>query len=269
MNELGKYISKIRQERNLTQKELADRMHLHVTTISKWENGNSVPNLSYFEMLAKALDITTTELFECRKNGTENEPENTSDCKESAVSDNAACCDNAAICENTASCDNAASCDDIASLDNAASCDNATSCDDIASLDNTTSCDNIAGHGRTAKYVKKILPILIAVILFAATIAGIAVYKANSNELKYKIVDEYLSEDADYFGFNSIYNIVVEYDGTMTDEFLQAYQHEIRDKYKDHFQTSDLLRVFFVNQYDHERSTAEANYELFILPLSQ
>jgi len=263
MNELGKYISKIRQERNLTQKELADRMHLHVTTISKWENGNSVPNLSYFEMLAKALDITTTELFECRKNGTENEPENTSDCKESAVSDNATCCDNAASCDNATSCDNAASCDDIASLDNTTSCDNAASCD------NATSCDDIAGHGRTAKYVKKILPILIAVILFAATIAGIAVYKANSNELKYKIVDEYLSEDADYFGFNSIYNIVVEYDGTMTDEFLQAYQHEIRDKYSDCFSKVKLIRVTFVIKYDGRDASILPSYELTLLPLSK
>lgn len=259
MNEIGKNISKIRQERNLTQKELADRMHLHVTTISKWENGNSVPNLNYFEKLAEALEITTAELFEYGKSGIEPESKIISESETTPESGTAP--------ERTSDCKNPANFENTAGGDNTISCDNKVSFENTASGDNTASNERIAGCNRITKYIKKLWPILVAVIILAAIIAGIAAYKANSNELKYKIVDEYLSEDADYFGFKNVYHIVVKYEGTITEKIMQNFQHELRKIYADKFQVVDVIRVFFVTQYTDDSSTLSSMYELTLLPI--
>lgn len=66
MNQLvsGKYISKKRKEKNLTQVQLAEKLGVSNKTISKWENGNCMPDYSIVESLCKELDITIAELMD-------------------------------------------------------------------------------------------------------------------------------------------------------------------------------------------------------------
>lgn len=40
----GKFITELRKEKNLTQKELADQLFVSDKTVSKWERGASFPN---------------------------------------------------------------------------------------------------------------------------------------------------------------------------------------------------------------------------------
>ncbi|WP_041138847.1 helix-turn-helix domain-containing protein [Beduini massiliensis] len=66
MNQLmiGKYIAKKRKEKNLTQIQLAERLNVSNKTISKWENGNCMPDYSVIESLCQELDITVAELMD-------------------------------------------------------------------------------------------------------------------------------------------------------------------------------------------------------------
>ncbi|MCX4364478.1 MAG: helix-turn-helix transcriptional regulator [Bacilli bacterium] len=41
LNEMGKFIAKRRKQKNITQKQLADYLDVHVTTVSKWERCNA------------------------------------------------------------------------------------------------------------------------------------------------------------------------------------------------------------------------------------
>lgn len=61
--DIGKFIQEVRKEKGLTQKELADQICISDKTISKWENGNSVPDTSMLMSLCDALDVTTNELL--------------------------------------------------------------------------------------------------------------------------------------------------------------------------------------------------------------
>lgn len=61
--DIGKFIQEVRKEKGLTQKELADQICISDKTISKWENGNSVPDTSMLMSLCDALDITVNELL--------------------------------------------------------------------------------------------------------------------------------------------------------------------------------------------------------------
>lgn len=62
-NKTGLFISKLRREQGITQKELADRIGVSDKTVSKWETGRSIPDMLYLESLCTALDVTMNELI--------------------------------------------------------------------------------------------------------------------------------------------------------------------------------------------------------------
>ena len=59
----GKKIAAMRRARNLTQKELADAIHVTDKAVSKWERGLNFPDLKTLEPLAAALDTTVVALL--------------------------------------------------------------------------------------------------------------------------------------------------------------------------------------------------------------
>ena len=59
----GKYIAEKRKEKGLTQKELANKLYVIPTTISKWERGISYPDITVITNLCKELDISEHEYF--------------------------------------------------------------------------------------------------------------------------------------------------------------------------------------------------------------
>ncbi len=60
---IGKFICKIRKEKNMTQQELADKIGVTDRAISKWENGRGMPDLSLISRLCEELNITVNELL--------------------------------------------------------------------------------------------------------------------------------------------------------------------------------------------------------------
>lgn len=60
---LGKRIRKARKEKKISQEELAGRVGLHYTTISRIERGISNPPVQTINKIAKALKISLSELF--------------------------------------------------------------------------------------------------------------------------------------------------------------------------------------------------------------
>lgn len=62
-NKIGEIIEKKRKEKHLTQKELAEALGVSNTAISKWENGNNLPDISMLEPLCKILDLDLLELI--------------------------------------------------------------------------------------------------------------------------------------------------------------------------------------------------------------
>lgn len=59
----GKKIAELRKEKNMTQKELADKLHVTDKAVSKWERGVNFPDLGLMEELAVALDGTPSILL--------------------------------------------------------------------------------------------------------------------------------------------------------------------------------------------------------------
>jgi transcriptional regulator with XRE-family HTH domain len=56
-------IKQLREQRNLTQAELAERIGVSSKTISKWETAKGLPDISLLQPLAHALGISVIELM--------------------------------------------------------------------------------------------------------------------------------------------------------------------------------------------------------------
>lgn len=63
--EMGRYIAARRTELGMTQKELADRLHVTNKAVSKWETGRGLPDIQLLEPLSQALDISVATLIGC------------------------------------------------------------------------------------------------------------------------------------------------------------------------------------------------------------
>ena len=61
--QIGKFIAEKRKEKKLTQEELAERLGVTNRSISNWENGKNMPDLSLFKPICSVLDITINELL--------------------------------------------------------------------------------------------------------------------------------------------------------------------------------------------------------------
>lgn len=61
---LGKRIKKFRKDKKISQEELADKVGLHYTTISRIERGISNSPVQTVSKIAKVLKVDMSELFE-------------------------------------------------------------------------------------------------------------------------------------------------------------------------------------------------------------
>lgn len=59
----GAMIKRLREEKGLTQTELAEKIFVTDKAVSKWETGRGYPDISLVESLAKALGVSVIELL--------------------------------------------------------------------------------------------------------------------------------------------------------------------------------------------------------------
>lgn len=65
---IGLFISKLRKENKMTQQELADKLGIMATSVSKWERGINAPDISYLTELSKIFNVTINELLNGERN---------------------------------------------------------------------------------------------------------------------------------------------------------------------------------------------------------
>ena len=65
---IGKNIKRLRQNKNLTQEQLAQALHLSNQAVSKWEKETALPDISLLPQLADYFGVTIDELFDYKLN---------------------------------------------------------------------------------------------------------------------------------------------------------------------------------------------------------
>lgn len=62
-NKIGEFISNERKAKKLTQAKLAEMIFVSEKTISKWENGNGIPDTNSLPKLCEVFDVSLNELL--------------------------------------------------------------------------------------------------------------------------------------------------------------------------------------------------------------
>jgi len=62
-SKVGKLIAKRRKKLKMTQEELANKLYVTNKTVSRWENGDYMPDLSMIVSLSNVLGVSTYELL--------------------------------------------------------------------------------------------------------------------------------------------------------------------------------------------------------------
>ncbi len=60
---MAQFICELRKSKNMTQKQLAEKLNITDKAVSKWERGLGYPDISIISSLAEVLGVTTNELL--------------------------------------------------------------------------------------------------------------------------------------------------------------------------------------------------------------
>lgn len=61
---IGNFLKMLRNEKKLTQEQLAEKFNVSNRTVSRWENGNNMPDLSILTELADFYDVDIREIID-------------------------------------------------------------------------------------------------------------------------------------------------------------------------------------------------------------
>jgi len=75
-NKIGNFIMNERKAKKLTQAKLAEKLFVSEKTISKWENGNGIPDTNTLPKLCEIFNVTLNELLSGERNIMENKDQN-------------------------------------------------------------------------------------------------------------------------------------------------------------------------------------------------
>ena len=66
-DKIGKFIATLRKQKNMTQEQFAEILGVNSRSVSRWENGRCMPDLSLLQSIAEVLEISIYELLHGRK----------------------------------------------------------------------------------------------------------------------------------------------------------------------------------------------------------
>ena len=67
VSKFASYLRKLRKQKGITQKQLADRLHITVSAVSKWELGKCMPEITKLEEIAAYFEVPLSDILECEE----------------------------------------------------------------------------------------------------------------------------------------------------------------------------------------------------------
>ena len=61
---IGAFLKTLRREKNMTQEQLAEQLGVSSRTVSRWETGSNIPDISLLAELAEFYDVSIPELID-------------------------------------------------------------------------------------------------------------------------------------------------------------------------------------------------------------
>ena len=64
---IGSFLKELRQEKGMTQEQLAEQLNVSNRSVSRWETGSNLPDLSMLIILAEYYDVTVGEIIDGKR----------------------------------------------------------------------------------------------------------------------------------------------------------------------------------------------------------
>lgn len=64
---IGEFLKELRKEKGLTQEQLAEQFNVSRRSVSRWETGNNMPDLSMLITLAKYYEVDVKEIIDGKR----------------------------------------------------------------------------------------------------------------------------------------------------------------------------------------------------------
>ncbi len=61
---VGSFLKELRKEKDITQEQLAEQLNVSGRTVSRWETGNNMPDISVLVELAEFYDVSIPEIID-------------------------------------------------------------------------------------------------------------------------------------------------------------------------------------------------------------
>lgn len=61
---VGGFLKQLRKEKQLTQEQLAEQLNVSGRTVSRWETGNNMPEISLLVEIAEFYDVSIPEIID-------------------------------------------------------------------------------------------------------------------------------------------------------------------------------------------------------------
>ena len=61
--QIGSFLKELRKERKLTQEQLAEKLNVSGRTVSRWETGNNMPDISLLLEISELYDVSIPEII--------------------------------------------------------------------------------------------------------------------------------------------------------------------------------------------------------------
>ena len=61
---IGEFLKELRKGKGITQEQLAEQFHVSRRSVSRWENGNNMPDITLLVELAEFYDISISEIID-------------------------------------------------------------------------------------------------------------------------------------------------------------------------------------------------------------
>lgn len=62
--QVGIFLKELRKEKNITQEQLAEKLNVSARTVSRWETGNNMPDISVLVDLAEFYEVSIPEIID-------------------------------------------------------------------------------------------------------------------------------------------------------------------------------------------------------------
>lgn len=205
--DIGATISKLRKEKGMTQKELAEQLYVSTSTVSKWETKGVVPDIYMLKNVGNILGVSLEELIE--------DDENSTALGEACISEN-------------------------------------------------------AEKSQTAKkaFLFRTKAVIVLVIVFIVVVGIVCsyIYQKQVAGPTFEVVDEFLDDTSKHWGYETLYHVVVEFEGELGSDTISVWGDILRKEYEHWFEKVVTIKISYFDEYTDRNQVYNTDCHTFLFP---